>query len=314
MSSSSSKLRASVPAKSCLSTRKKNAMPSASADSMTPRRILHNSPSEHNDNDGNDDDIVKNDKRAKEKGDCTGDGTSSKRPSTPTDHDCKDDEDDVALSDARHRAQPSSTSTRRYHQPSAVKFGNNTAAEFDSQLPITHMTPMPDTIVLRIFPLDGRDADAIVAGEGESRETARNVAMLAEWDDDFDGFVDNDDDDDDVDDDENKNVYDEVAGMIDADENDMGGGTDRVGGRDMHGIGPGKKGRATSQPLAPGGRTMKRGRKRTPYKKDGGGIGGQGGNGRRGGGRVGSSSSSRRRESRSYAEPEHAINIGGAQQ
>ena len=169
------------------------------------------------------------------------------------------------------------------------------------------MTPMPDSIVLRIFPLDGRDADAIVAGEGESRETARNVAMLAEWDDDFAGFVDDDDDDDDVDDDENKNVYDEVAGMIDADENDMGGGTDRVGGRDMHGIGPGKKGRATSQPLAPGGRTMKRGRKRTPYKKDGGGIGGRGGNGRRGGGRVGSSSSSRRRESRSYAKPEHVI-------
>ncbi|KAL3823502.1 hypothetical protein ACHAXA_010824 [Cyclostephanos tholiformis] len=184
-----------------------------------------------------------------------------------------------------HRSSVPAKSWERHHQASAVKFGNNTAAEFDSLLPITYMTPIPDSVVLRIFPLekDGEKTSMeMEAMEGESRETARNVATLAEWDDDFDGFVDDD-------------VYDIEDEMVDADENDVGG----RGGVGIHGNGF-RGGRPSSGALTPGGRTMKRGRKRTPYKDGrgsrhvGSSSSGMHGSRRRGGG---SSSSSRRRES-----------------
>jgi hypothetical protein len=67
---------------------------------------------------------------------------------------------------------------------SAVKFGTNSAAEFDKLQPITEMTPMPSHVVQEIFPSESKE---IPLEEQEvSRETARNVAMLAEWDDLFD--------------------------------------------------------------------------------------------------------------------------------
>lgn len=72
---------------------------------------------------------------------------------------------------------------------SAVKFGTNQAAEFDLEQPITEMTPMPATVVQEIFPTDKVETEKDVNEYVESRETARNVAMLAEWDDDFDSIV-----------------------------------------------------------------------------------------------------------------------------
>ena len=111
-----------------------------------------------------------------------------------------------------------------------MKFGTNTAAEFDFLQPITKMTPIPFEVVQEIFPTDVKEeTEKEVEEHTVSRETARNVAMLAEWEDDFDSIIDEDDDYDDNDD-------------------EMKMGT----GRRMP---------------KPGGRTMKRGRKRTPHKR-----------------------------------------------
>lgn len=74
------------------------------------------------------------------------------------------------------------TTTKKSH--SAVKFGTNSAAEFDKLQPITEMTPMPSDVVQEIFPSESKQEPP---EEHEvSRETAKNVAMLAEWDDLFD--------------------------------------------------------------------------------------------------------------------------------
>eukprot|EP00984_Skeletonema_dohrnii_P038826 scaffold42519_cov139-Skeletonema_dohrnii-CCMP3373.AAC.9 len=85
----------------------------------------------------------------------------------------------------------SSTITRGQ---SAVKFGVNVAAEFDLDLPTTEMKPMPSNVVQVRFPNDKKETEKDVENEEFSRETARNVSMLAEWDDDFDSIIDNDSD------------------------------------------------------------------------------------------------------------------------
>ena len=75
------------------------------------------------------------------------------------------------------------------HTQSAVKFGHNKAAEFDFLQPITEMTPIPSAVVQRIFPSDIKETEKEVEEQGVSRETARNVALLAQWDDDFDEII-----------------------------------------------------------------------------------------------------------------------------
>lgn len=141
-----------------------------------------------------------------------------------------------------------------------MKFGTNTAAEFDFLQPITKMTPIPFEVVQEIFPTDVKeDTEKEVEEHTVSRETARNVAMLAEWEDDFDSIIDEDDD------------YDD-----DDDEMKMGSST----GRRMP---------------KPGGRTMKRGRKRTPHKRP------------RKQRRESSSSNSRRRESSIFSRERKSL-------
>lgn len=63
----------------------------------------------------------------------------------------------------------------------SVKFGTNSAAEFDKLQPITKLTLMPTHTVQKIFPSDGKEETA--EEQEVLRETKQNVAMLAEWDD-----------------------------------------------------------------------------------------------------------------------------------
>jgi hypothetical protein len=88
----------------------------------------------------------------------------------------------------------SSTITRGQ---SAVKFGINSAAEFDLEMPTTEMKPMPPNVVQEFFPNDKVENQE---KEEFCRETARNVSVLAEWDDDFDSYTQDGDDSDDDDD------------------------------------------------------------------------------------------------------------------
>ena len=74
------------------------------------------------------------------------------------------------------------------------------------------MTPIPLSVVQEIFPTDVKEEPE--EKEIEHRQTAQNVAILAEWEDDFDDII--------------------------SDDNDI---------------------------VKPGGRSMKRGRKRTPHKR-----------------------------------------------
>ena len=91
------------------------------------------------------------------------------------------------------RLAPSSSAINRGQ--SAVKFGVNVAAEFDLDMPTTEMKPLPSNVVQERFPNDKVETEKDVENEEFSRETARNVSMLAEWDDDFDSIIDNDDSD-----------------------------------------------------------------------------------------------------------------------
>lgn len=87
------------------------------------------------------------------------------------------------------RLASSSTITRG---PSAVKFGTNSAAEFDLEMPTTEMKHMPPNVVQEFFPNDKVKTEKDIEEDEIARETARNVSMLAEWDDDFDSIIDND--------------------------------------------------------------------------------------------------------------------------
>lgn len=92
----------------------------------------------------------------------------------------------------------SSTITRGQ---SAVKFGINSAAEFDLEMPTTEMKPMPPNVVQEFFPNDKVESKN---EEEFSRETKRNVSVLAEWDDDFDSYTQDGEDSDEDDDGETK--------------------------------------------------------------------------------------------------------------
>ena len=84
---------------------------------------------------------------------------------------------------------------------SAVKFGINSAAEFDLEMPTTEMKPMHPNVVQEFFPNDKVESKN---EEEFSRETKRNVSVLAEWDDDFDSYTQDGDDSDDDDNGETK--------------------------------------------------------------------------------------------------------------
>ena len=108
-----------------------------------------------------------------------------------TNDECKDDK--TPKNNVTRLASSSSTITRGQ---SAVKFGANSAAEFDLEMPTTEMKPMPLNVVQEIFPNDKVETEMDIENEEFSRETARNVSMLAQWDDDFDTIIDNDSDED----------------------------------------------------------------------------------------------------------------------
>ena len=168
--------------KNSLSTKKKSNHPGNT--SMTPRRILHHSPVYVH--------VPSNDTNAVVL-------PLNRRPSTPTEEDLtpKNNITRLGLVDPTNNNNNSTTSintlrTKEHQHSSSVKFGNNTAAEFDSTLPITEMTPIPSSVVQQIFPLELLDVQNVQKQQeeyGVSRETARNVALLAEWDDDFDEII-----------------------------------------------------------------------------------------------------------------------------
>jgi hypothetical protein len=283
---------------SSLSTRKKQVndvnKPNL-ADSMTPRRLLHHtSPSYSNlENHG-------------DGGDCNDHSSSAlhRQPqhqtmggdyalSTPTDENDMSNNNNNNNNNCGLRHLPihpttaTTNSKPKPHHTSAIKFGVNTAAEFHMSQPTTEMTPIPLSEVEQILPLNDNEDDATKEEHVHSRETAKNMAMLAEWDDDFDSFVEDSDDDDD---DDNNNDIEDV----------------------MMNTGEASSAYRSRTSDLPGGRTMKRGRKRTPYKtkkvkshreSSGGGIGG---GGRR---RSVSSSgaSSRRRESSLFSRERRSL-------
>ncbi|KAL7539958.1 hypothetical protein ACHAXR_009763 [Thalassiosira sp. AJA248-18] len=141
---------------------------------MTPRRILHHSPSSSNNHtqttkDTQQQEVV--------------------HLATPTEEMMEDTtpKNNITrlVNNCNTNNHPSKTTNHHQHQ-SAVKFGNNTAAEFDFSQPITEMTPIPPSVVQQIFPSEMKEE---LEEMGVSRETARNVALLAEWDDDFDCII-----------------------------------------------------------------------------------------------------------------------------
>eukprot|EP00978_Attheya_sp_CCMP212_P035364 scaffold153556_cov45-Attheya_sp.AAC.2 len=88
------------------------------------------------------------------------------------------------------------TETRKIeHQTSdekrIVKFGFPSAAEFDTNQPTVQLTPLPSDFVRERFPVE----EKVESPEEEEfhRETARNAAVLAAWEDDFDSYLEDED-------------------------------------------------------------------------------------------------------------------------
>mmetsp|Transcript_10031 Transcript_10031/g.14187 ORF Transcript_10031/g.14187 Transcript_10031/m.14187 type:complete len:1214 (+) Transcript_10031:117-3758(+) len=75
-----------------------------------------------------------------------------------------------------------------------VKFGLPSAAEFDLEQPVSQMTPLPSQVAKERFPIELNDQDSDNESEQMHKETARNAATLAMWDDDFDSYIDDEDD------------------------------------------------------------------------------------------------------------------------
>uniref|UniRef100_A0A7S2U9Z1 Spc7 kinetochore protein domain-containing protein n=1 Tax=Attheya septentrionalis TaxID=420275 RepID=A0A7S2U9Z1_9STRA len=72
-----------------------------------------------------------------------------------------------------------------------VKFGLPSAAEFDFNQPTIQLTPLPSDFVRERFPVE----EKVESPEEEEfhRETARNAAVLAAWEDDFDSYLEDED-------------------------------------------------------------------------------------------------------------------------
>ena len=71
-----------------------------------------------------------------------------------------------------------------------VKFGCAAAVEFDTTRPIHELTPLPAAQARARFPMDEKANESDEESHQLHRETARNAAQLAEWEDDFDSYVD----------------------------------------------------------------------------------------------------------------------------
>ena len=72
----------------------------------------------------------------------------------------------------------------------SVKFGDASAAEFESSRPTVELTPLPSDKVRERFPVEEKDIQSDDESVELHHETARNGARLALWDDDFDDYID----------------------------------------------------------------------------------------------------------------------------
>jgi hypothetical protein len=75
-----------------------------------------------------------------------------------------------------------------------VKFGPPSAVEFEAHNPAGALTPVPDQVALKRFPVENQEEE--LTKLDELQQTKDNSAMLAEWDDSFSVFEDDEDDDD----------------------------------------------------------------------------------------------------------------------
>ena len=78
----------------------------------------------------------------------------------------------------------------------SVQFGTTQAAEYDLEAPAVKFTPLPAEIARERFPLT-RQTEYEEGEEEEIAETKVNSALLAEWEGDFDSFVEEEEVDDD---------------------------------------------------------------------------------------------------------------------
>jgi hypothetical protein len=74
-----------------------------------------------------------------------------------------------------------------------VKFGPPSAVEFEADNPVGSLTPVPDQVALRRFPVENQEEEP--SKLELLQETKDNSAMLAEWDESFGVFEDDEDDD-----------------------------------------------------------------------------------------------------------------------
>ena len=71
----------------------------------------------------------------------------------------------------------------------SVKFGNASAAEFESSQPTSELTPLPSEKVRERYPVDEEYKSSDDESTELHHETARNGEVLAMWDDDFDEYI-----------------------------------------------------------------------------------------------------------------------------
>lgn len=79
----------------------------------------------------------------------------------------------------------------------SVKFGDSSAAEFESSRPTVELTPLPPEQAREQFRVDEKEVESDEESVELHLETARNADTLAQWEDDFDSFCDERDSDDD---------------------------------------------------------------------------------------------------------------------
>ena len=70
----------------------------------------------------------------------------------------------------------------------SVKFGQSSAAEFESTRPTLELTPLPAELAREVFKVDDQDVQSDEESTEIHQETARNADTLAMWEDDFDTY------------------------------------------------------------------------------------------------------------------------------
>lgn len=86
------------------------------------------------------------------------------------------------------RSSPDEPLPHKCSHAKSVQFGVTQAAEYDLGAPAAKFTPLPAEIARERFPLTNKKEEE--GEEEEIAETKVNSAMLAEWESDFDSFVD----------------------------------------------------------------------------------------------------------------------------